>query len=166
MKSEVSINGNRLQVTRVFNAPRELVFGFWTTAEKYRQWSRCKECVECEVAMDFRVGGAFTQTMQLALHGEMHQFTVTGAYDEIVEPERIRYSANFGPFTARVTVEFFEQGQDTKVVVTHEGLPDEFFVRNVAQGTSESFDKLEHLLASQAMPASQTTPASPAVVAQ
>lgn len=159
MKSEISINGNRLQVTRVFNAPRELVFGFWTTAEKYRQWSRCKECVECEVVMDFRVGGAFTQTMQLALQGELHQFTVTGAYDEIVEPERIRYSADFGAFTARVTVEFFEQGQGTKVVVTHEGLPDEFFGRNVAQGTSESFDKLEPLIAS------QTMSASPAVVA-
>jgi len=37
--------------------------------------------------------------------------------------------------------------------VTHEGLPDEFFGQNVAQGTSESFDKLEPLLAGRALAA-------------
>ncbi len=34
MKSEVNINGRRLQITLVFNALRELVFGWWTQAEK------------------------------------------------------------------------------------------------------------------------------------
>ena len=60
MKSEVRISGNRLQITRVFDAPRHLVFSWWTEAGKLQQWSGCKEATNCEVVMDFRVGGSFT----------------------------------------------------------------------------------------------------------
>jgi uncharacterized protein YndB with AHSA1/START domain len=149
MKSEVRISGDRLEITRVFNAPRHLVFGYWTEAEKLQQWSGCKEATKCEIAMDFRVGGSFTQKMQLLVNGETCEFSLSGIYDEIVEPERIVYRANFGHAIARVIVEFFEQGRGTKVVLTHEGCPDEFFSRTVSQGTTESLDKLDSLVASQ-----------------
>jgi uncharacterized protein YndB with AHSA1/START domain len=151
VKSEVSVRGNRLQITRVFNAPRPLVFGWWTKAEKLQQWSKCKEATGCEIVMDFRVGGTFTQKMQIAVDGGTCEFSVTGTYEEIVEPERIVYQANFGPFVTRVTVEFFEQGKGTRLVLMHEGCPDESFCKNVSQGTSESFDILDSLVASQAM---------------
>jgi uncharacterized protein YndB with AHSA1/START domain len=68
MKSEVRISGNRLQITRTFDAPRQLVFGCWSQAEKLQQWSGCKEATECEIVMDFRVGGSFTQKMQIAVN--------------------------------------------------------------------------------------------------
>ncbi len=55
MKSEVSSNENRLQITRVLHAPRPLVFSYWAQAEKYQQWSGCKDAIGCEVVMDFRV---------------------------------------------------------------------------------------------------------------
>jgi hypothetical protein len=48
-----------------------------------------------------------------------------------------------------VTVEFIEQGKDTKVILTHEGCPDDFFCRTVSQGTCESLDKLDSLVAGQ-----------------
>ena len=48
-------------------------------------------------------------------------------------------------------VEFFEQGKGTKVVLTHEGCPDDFFCKTVSQGTAESLDKLDLLLAGQAV---------------
>jgi uncharacterized protein YndB with AHSA1/START domain len=147
MKSEIKINGNRLQMTRVFDAPRRLVFSFWTTGEKLQQWSSCKEAIGCQVEMDFRVGGSFTQTMQLRVNGKTCDFSMTGTYGEIVEPERIVYQADFGFATTRVMVEFFEEGKGTRVVVTHEGCPDEFFGRNVSLGTSDSFEKLDSLLA-------------------
>ena len=146
MKSEVRISGNRLQITRVFDAPRHLVFGWWTQAEKLQQWSGCKDATKCEIEMDFRVGGSFTQKMQIAGAGE---FSFSGKYDEIIEPERIAYHANFGPAITRVVVEFFEEGKGTKVVLTHEGFPDEMFCKNVSQGTAESFEKLDGLVASQ-----------------
>jgi uncharacterized protein YndB with AHSA1/START domain len=146
MKSDVAIGGNSLQIARVFDAPRPLVFAFWTQAEKLRQWSGCKEATRCEIAMDFRVGGSFTQKMQIAAKGETCEFTLTGSYDEIVPPERIVYHANFGFAIVRVIVEFFDQGNSTKVVLTHEGCPDDFFRQTVSQGTSESLDKLDALM--------------------
>jgi uncharacterized protein YndB with AHSA1/START domain len=155
MKSEVSSGGNRLQITRSLNAPRAFVFGWWADAGKYSQWSGCKEAVSCEVVMDFRVGGSFTQKMQIAVNGGICDFTITGVYDEIVEPERIGYHARLGNVDVHVTVEFIEEGKGTKVVITHVGLPDEFFAQNINKGTSESFDKLEPLVASQAVAAAQ-----------
>jgi uncharacterized protein YndB with AHSA1/START domain len=144
MKSGVTITGKRLQITRVFDATRHLVFQWWAQAEKLQQWSGCKEATHCEIQMDFRVGGSFTQKMQIAGHGG---FTFTGVYDEIIEPQRIAYHAEFGFGVTRVLVEFFEQGGQTKVVLTQEGFPDENLCKTVSQGTAESFDKLDSIFA-------------------
>jgi uncharacterized protein YndB with AHSA1/START domain len=147
MKSEASTSENRLQLTRVFDAPRPVVFSWWSSAEKLQQWSGCKEAVSCEIQMDFRVGGGFTQKMNIGGKGD---YSMTATYDEIVVPEKIAYRAQMGPFTTRVVVEFFEQGKRTKMVLTHDGFPDEFFRKTVSQGTTEGLDKLEAVLAGQA----------------
>jgi uncharacterized protein YndB with AHSA1/START domain len=140
MKSEVEIGGNRVRITRLFDAPRAVIFDWWTQAEKLQRWSGCKDCMRCEIEMDFRVGGGFTQKMQIAGAG---QFTLYGTYEEIAAPDRIVYCVNLGPATTRVTVEFSDHGAGTKVVMTHEGLPDEFLCKTVAQCTIESLEKLE-----------------------
>lgn len=136
-----------LQIVRTFDAPRQLVFTWWSEAGKMQQWSGCKETTRCEIQMDFRVGGGFKQKMQIRGKGE---FTITGTYDEIVEPERIAYHADLGFAVTRVLVEFFEQGDRTRVVLTQEGFPDENLSKTVSQGTTESFDKLDSILAREA----------------
>ena len=143
MKSEVKIEDNRLQMTRIFDAPASVLFGFFSTADKLQRWSGCKETTHCEVQMDFRVGGSFTQKMQIEGAGE---FTFTGTYDEIVVPKKIAYHADFGQFTAKIVVEFIEQDGRTKVVLTQDGFPDEFHCKTVSQGTTESWEKLAQLL--------------------
>jgi uncharacterized protein YndB with AHSA1/START domain len=151
MQSEIKNDGKRLEVTRIFNAPRAQVFGWWADAAKLQQWSKCKEATRCEVTMDFRVGGSFIQHMCLAVHGETCEFTITATYTEIVEAERIAYNAQFGPVPVQVAVRFSDVAKGTKVVVTHEGLPDEFFGQNISRGTEESFDQLETLVQSVAV---------------
>ena len=148
MKSEVKVAGNRMQITRIFDAPRERVFAAFKKQELLERWSVCKDSINVEIQMDFRVGGSFTQKMNIAGVGE---YTVTGKYDEIVEPERIVYHVDLGPATTRVTVEFIEQGKQTKVVLTQEGFPDTNLCKIVSQGTMEGLDKLEQLLAGQAV---------------
>ena len=143
MNAEIRIVGSRLQITRTFRFPRDRVFSWWSSAEKLQQWSGCKEAISCEIEMDFRVGGSFTQKMQIAGAGE---FTIRGEYVEILEPEKIVYHANSGPVTTEVTVEFIERGGGTQVVVTHEGCPSEGFSRNVSQGVAETLEALELLL--------------------
>jgi uncharacterized protein YndB with AHSA1/START domain len=144
MNSGVNMSGKRIQITRTFDAPRDIVFSFWSTAERLQQWSGCKEALRCDIEMDFRPGGSFTQKMQIAACGD---FTITGKYTEIVAPEKIVYDVNLGPAITRVTVQFLAEGDRTKVVLTQEGLPDEFLCNTVSQGTTESFEKLESLLA-------------------
>jgi uncharacterized protein YndB with AHSA1/START domain len=117
MKSDVKITGDRVQITRVFNAPRERVFAAWKNPDLLKQWTGCKGATKVEVRMDFRVGGSFTQKMFIARAGE---FSFSGKCVEIVEPEKIVYDANWGPAITRVAVEFIEQGRQTKVVVAQE----------------------------------------------
>jgi|HubBroStandDraft_6_1064221.scaffolds.fasta_scaffold1272638_2 uncharacterized protein YndB with AHSA1/START domain len=142
-KSEVKIQGQRLRIARVLNAPRPVVFGWWASAEKLRQWSGCKDATSCEVEMDFRTGGSFTQTMQIAGAGA---FTIRGTYEEITIPEKIVYCADLGHALTRVVLEFSDQGAGTKVVLTQDGFPEEMITNIVSQGTSESFDKLDTLV--------------------
>jgi uncharacterized protein YndB with AHSA1/START domain len=137
---------NRLQLTRVFEAPRDVIFSWWSQAEKLQQWSGCKEATRCQVEMDFRPGGGFTQRMQIAGAGE---FTLRGTYEEIVPNERIIYTVNLGPVVTRVTVVFSDHGAGTKVVLTHDGLPDDFLRKTISQGTTESFEKLDSIVAAE-----------------
>jgi uncharacterized protein YndB with AHSA1/START domain len=149
MKSEVKITDTQIQITRVFDAPRQRVFEAWKRPELLERWSGCSDSARVTVQMDFRVGGSFTQTMNITGAGE---YTITGQYDEILEPEKIVYHVNLGPATTRVTVEFVDllgQGKQTKVVLTQEGFPDPKLCQIVSKGTTESLEKLAELLASQ-----------------
>jgi len=143
MKSEVKIGDNRLQMTRIFDAPRERVFAAWTQPELLQRWSGCRDASKVEIKMDFRVGGSFTQTMHIAGVGA---YTIKGIYDEIIEPEKISYHVDLGPATTHVTVEFIAQGEQTKLVLTQEGFPDPSLCKIISHGTDESFDKLDQTL--------------------
>ena len=148
MKSDVKISGNQVQITRVFNAPREKVFAAWKTSDQVERWSGCKDSTKVEVQMDFRVGGTFTQKLHIRNVGE---YTITGTYDEIIEPEKIVYHVNLGPATTSVTIEFIAQGNQTKVILTQVGFPDENLSRIVSEGTTESLDRLDQVLSGQAV---------------
>jgi uncharacterized protein YndB with AHSA1/START domain len=144
VKSEVKMSGTRLQITRVFGAPRAMVFAYWTQVEKLQQWAGCKEATKVEIQADLRPGGSFTQKMQMAGQGE---YAFSGTYEEIIDLRRIVYTATMGPAVIRVTIEFFDEGEGTKVVVTQEGFPDPKLGPIVSQGMNESFEKLDELLA-------------------
>lgn len=146
MKSEVNTTAKRLQVTRVFDTPRAEVFEWWARADKLQQWSGCKEVTRCEVAMDFRVGGSFTQKMQIAVDGGTCEVSFIGTYEEIVVPERIAYRVDLGKGLTRVIVEFFDHGDRTRIVLTQDGFADPGSCKIVSQGTLESFEKLDALL--------------------
>jgi uncharacterized protein YndB with AHSA1/START domain len=78
-----------LTITRVLEAPRELVFKAWTEPERFARWAGCDgHSVPLEtIEMDVRPGGAFRWTMVNDANGD--QAPTTGTYVDIVEPERI-----------------------------------------------------------------------------
>jgi uncharacterized protein YndB with AHSA1/START domain len=79
-------------ITRVFNAPRDLVFKVWTDPKHITQWWGPKGFTTTVSEMDFRPGGAWRYIM----HGpDGTEYPVKGIFREIVPPERIVTSDEF-----------------------------------------------------------------------
>jgi uncharacterized protein YndB with AHSA1/START domain len=75
-----------LVITRVFAAPREVVFAAWTNAERLVRWWGPKDFTLPFCEIDFRAGGSYRFCMR-SPEGEDHW--VWGEYRQIVQPERI-----------------------------------------------------------------------------
>ena len=82
----------RMVVTRVFDAPRELVWKAWTDPKYVMQWWGPKGFTAPFCQIDFRVGGKFLCCMR-APDGK--EFWNGGEYHEIVLHEKIVSSMYF-----------------------------------------------------------------------
>ena len=71
-----------LVITRVFDAPRHLVFEAWTKKEHLDRWCAPRGFATPHSAGDFRPGGAWESCM-IAPDGTRHE--VSGLYLEIVQ---------------------------------------------------------------------------------
>jgi uncharacterized protein YndB with AHSA1/START domain len=56
MKSDVKIQGDRLIITRTFDAPRERVFDAWRQTETVQKWWGCKNTSKVQSKIDFSAG--------------------------------------------------------------------------------------------------------------
>src|ERR1051325_8099968 len=82
----------RMVVTRVFDAPLELVWKAWTDPKYVMQWWGPKGFTTPVCKMDFRVGGKFLYCMRTP---DGQEFWNGGEYHEIVPQEKIVYSMYF-----------------------------------------------------------------------
>ena len=100
----------RMVVTRVFDAPRELVWKAWTDPKYVMQWWGPKgfSCPACEI--DFRVGGKFRYCMRTP---DGQEGWNAGEYHEIVPQEKIVYSM------------YFSDSKGNKVEPAHYGIEHE-----------------------------------------
>jgi uncharacterized protein YndB with AHSA1/START domain len=109
-----------LVLTRVFDAPREVVFKAWTEVERLRRWWGPKGFTNPICEVDVRPGGA----MRIHMRGpDGTIYPMTGVYREIVEPERLVFTASALDaggeplFEQLTTVTFEELGGKTKLTV-------------------------------------------------
>ena len=139
-------------LSRVFNAPRDLVFKVWTDREHISRWFGPRGFTTVTHAMDARVGGEWRFDMH-APDGTV--FANRIRYLEIVPPERLVYDhgsdRDDDPNQFRVTITFDEQA-DKKTVVTMRQLHRTREQRNATIGWGavelgyQTLDKLgEHL---------------------
>lgn len=113
--------GAELVFTRVFDAPRELVFKAWTDPKRVAAWWGPHGFTIPRCELDVRPGGAIVIHMR-GPDGSL--YPTTGVYQEIVEPERIVFTN--APldehedflFEILVTVTFAEQNGKTKQTLT------------------------------------------------
>jgi uncharacterized protein YndB with AHSA1/START domain len=138
-------------MTRVFDAPRHLVWDAFTKPELLKRWfgPRGWSMVVCEV--DLRVGGGF----RFVLHSpDGKDIGMRGVYREIVAPERSVHMESFDdyPGESQVTGAFVEQGGQTTLIATvlypSQEVRDIVIKSGMEHGAAESYDKLAELLTS------------------
>jgi uncharacterized protein YndB with AHSA1/START domain len=142
-----------LVMTRVFDAPRELVFKVWTDARHMAQWWGPKGFTNPVCELDVRAGGAIRIHMR-APDGVV--YPMRGEFREIVEPERLVFvcSALDGNgnsmFDVLSTVTFAEQSGKTvltlqlRVINATAQAPQ--YLEGMEMGWMMSLDRLgEHL---------------------
>lgn len=106
-------------VSRVFDAPRELVFEAWTTQEHMNAWWGPHGFTNTFHSYDMRPGGVIRFIMH-GPDGENYPNRIT--FREIVPPERIVYDHDADrdgdPWSSIVTALFSEEGDQTRLTLT------------------------------------------------
>jgi len=90
--SRIESSAEELVITRVFDAPREVVFKAWTDPERLMRWWGPTGFTTPSFTVDLRIGGVLHYCMRSP---EGQDFWGIGVYREIVPPERIVYTDSF-----------------------------------------------------------------------
>ncbi len=156
-------------VSRVLNAPRDLVWKAWTEPKRLAEWWGPKGCTLRVIKVDLRPGGVFHYAMA---YKPGHEMWGRFVYRDVAAPERLVYVSSFSdegagltrapfkdtfPLEILNTLTLSEQG--AKTVLTLRGHPlnatDEeraTFIDmfpSMQQGFGGTFDQLEAYLAAQ-----------------
>ena len=76
-------------ITRVFGAPRDLVWRAWTDPKMMAQWFGPRGFTSSVPELDLRVGGA----LRIVMHGpDGNDYPMKGVFREILPPERLAFS--------------------------------------------------------------------------
>jgi uncharacterized protein YndB with AHSA1/START domain len=154
--------GQEFVVTRVFEAPRDLVFRAWTEPERLKRWwgPRGYTMPFCEI--DLCPGGVTHLCMRSP---DGRDIWGKGVFREIVVPERIVLTDSFAdeegnvvspthygmspewPLEVLLTVTFEEEAGKTRVTLRYEGVPPGADRDGSQQGWSESLERLGEYLA-------------------
>jgi uncharacterized protein YndB with AHSA1/START domain len=142
VKSEVS----ELLITRVFAAPRELVFRCMIEPEHLsRFWGPVGVSTPIEgIKVDPRPGGVFETVMVNDADGS--EYSSKGVFQEVVEPERLVWvEPTFGMVTSS---EFVDLGDGrTEVRIHQTNVPEMFRGPEAQAGFNSSLDRFAAYLA-------------------
>lgn len=106
-----------MTLTRLLDAPRELVFEVWTQPEHVAKWWGPFGFTITTYAMEVTPGGTWRFDMHHAEHGDFKNAIV---YQEVAKPERLVYlhdGVDDGKEPFHVTVSFEEEGGKTRVTM-------------------------------------------------
>jgi uncharacterized protein YndB with AHSA1/START domain len=143
-----------IAMTRVFDAPRRLVYDAFTTPELIKRWLGVRAgwtMPVCEV--DLRVGGAYRYVWRGPKGQDMG---MGGVFREIVRLERLvvteKFDQSWYAGDAVDTTVFVEEGGQTTVTTTvryeSKEARDGVLKTPMATGVAESYDMLAEYLAS------------------
>ena len=141
-------------LSRLLDAPRELVFAVWTDPKQIVQWWGPRGFTNPVCELELRVGGRILIHMR-APDGTV--YPMTGTFREIMPPERLVFSAIVEDVAGRalleglVTVTFEEQSGKTKITVREKAValvavagP---MLDGMEKGWAQSLNRLDALVA-------------------
>jgi uncharacterized protein YndB with AHSA1/START domain len=140
---EITTPGDRhIVITRIFDAPRAVVFEAWTKAEHVTHWWDPSGLPLAVCGIDLRLNGAFRWVNRAPDGGEGHSFT--GIYREIVPPEKLVFTD--ASEHGRSTLVFTQQGKQTKLTIAIECATsndrDVLLQMRVDAGTAQTLENL------------------------
>ena len=150
---EVTTPSDReIRMTRLFDAPRALVFAAMTKPEHIKRWwgnlDAGYSVPVCEV--DLRPGGAW-RFVNRHPKGDAEFY---GVYREIKPPERLVFTEIYAPFPdaeSVVTTDLTEENGKTRMTVTASypslQVRDTVIASGMARGAAISYDRLEEVAA-------------------
>ncbi len=153
-------NATVLTITRVIDAPVELVFKAWSDPKLVSQWWGPGGFTAPTIKIDFRVGGTYLFCMR---DPDGQEFWSTGEYTEIIPLKKISYTDSFAdpngnkvpasfyqipgefPEQQQVTILFEAIGKNrTRLTLQHEGIPAGLMSEMTEAGWTESIVKFEN----------------------
>ena len=155
-KMQVEVNDREIVFTRMFDAPRQLVWDAWTKKEHLLEWWGPHGFTSKDCSVAFKAGGNLLITM-VGMGGE---YPCHFIFDEIVPIEKMVWTDKVidgefwgpdGPPPSSVmTLLFEDQGKKTKLTMiskfeTNEGR-DKILKMGAAEGWAQSLEKLDELL--------------------
>lgn len=145
------ISDTEIQITREFDAPRELVFKAMTDPALLARWWGPRRYRTVVDMMDARPGGKW-RMRNIAADGGEHAFR--GEFREVVPPERVVWTFEYEPLPGHVSVEtmtLVERDGRTTLIVRNvfasqedrDGMVDS----GMESGARESYERLDEVLA-------------------
>ncbi len=139
---------DELRITRVYSAPRDLVFKAWTTPAMLEKWFGCSAFTTTFAEVDVRVGGEWRVGMRSP---EGDNYLAFGEYKAIRPVEHLALTHQWSRMTAGVnppnhetlvTVDLYEEGTSTRMEFRQTGLATEVSRDSHVGGWGDSFDAL------------------------
>ena len=142
---------NTVQLHRVIRAPAERIYRAFLTPDAWVKWLPPHGFTGAVHELNAQVGGGYRMSFTNFTTGHSHSFS--GAYLELVDNERLRYTAVFEDEhlagTMQTTVVLTPVFCGTEVHITQEGIPDVIPTAACYLGWQESLALLVQLVEAQ-----------------
>ncbi|MBV7338153.1 SRPBCC domain-containing protein [Chloroflexi bacterium TSY] len=141
-------NAQVLHMERIFNAPRQVVFDYFTVAELIKTWWGPGGTTTESAEIDLQVGGACRWDMR-GPAGE--KIVLTGFIKELSIPERIVMIHQWqgSDEETLVTLEFIDLHHKTKLRLTHSGISAATALPAYREGWGGTLERLDRVIDAQ-----------------
>jgi uncharacterized protein YndB with AHSA1/START domain len=153
-KNNLVVEREKLAFTmsRVFDAPRDLVWKAYTDPELVPEWWGQRKSTTLVDQMEVKTGGVWRYIQK---DDEGNEYAFNGVYKEVQAPERLTYTFEFEPLAGHIATDTltFEEQPDGKTKITARTTFDTLedlegmLQSGMEDGATESWDLLEELLA-------------------